>query len=269
MVLSPALVVGLLWLGFGGAHLALAGTRVRAALVARLGESGFLAPFSAVAAVTFSALSIYYAAHRFEGAPGLGLGRLAAARGVLMAVVVAGVTLAIVMDYAKSPTALFNQPIRAPRGIERVTRHPFFAGVALLALAHVLLATRLVGTVFFAGLATLAIVGAWHQDRKLLARRGEPYAGYLAATSAVPFAAIVAGRQHLVWREIPPRGIVLGLAVATGLRAVHASIFAHGGAWVIGALLLGAAFSTRRARQRARRLAAAPPGAPAKTLSRV
>lgn len=259
---SPALVVALLWLGFGGTHVLLASARVRAALVARLGERGFLALFSAVAAVTFGALATYYAAHRFEGAPGLAVGGSAAARGVLMGVVVAGVTLTFLMDYARSPTALFNQPIRAPRGIERVTRHPFFAGVALLALAHLLLATRLVGAVFFAGLATLAIVGARHQDRKLLARRGEAYAGYLAATSAVPFAAIVAGRQRFAWREIPPRGLVLGLAVAAGLRAVHASILAHGGAWVIGALLVGAAVSTRRAGQRARRRAAVPDDVP-------
>ena len=55
-----------------------------------------------------------------------------------------------------------------------MTRHPFFVGVALLASAHVLLATRLVGAVFFAGLAALAILGARHQDRKILARRGAP-----------------------------------------------------------------------------------------------
>jgi len=261
---EPAAVVGLLWLAFGGSHVLLTGARVRAALVARLGEGGFLALFSAVAAVTFGALATYYATHRFAGAPGLGLGGTPLTRAALMAVVVAGVTLAFVMDYAKSPTALFNQPIRPPRGIERVTRHPFFAGVALLALAHVLLATRLVGTVFFAGLATLAIAGAWHQDRKLLLRRGAPYAGYLAATSALPFAAILAGRQRLVWREIPFRGVVVGLAIAAGLRAIHASIFAHGGAWVIGALLLGAAFSTHQAWQRARHLASPPPGVPAR-----
>ena len=142
-----------------------------------------------------------------------------------------------------------------------MTRHPFFVGVALLASAHVLLATRLVGAVFFAGLAALAILGAWHQDRKLLARRGAPYAGYLAVTSAVPFAAIVARRQHLAWREIPPRGLVLGLALAAALRAVHASIFAHSGAWVIGVVLAGAVLSAGRAWRRAQRVAGTQPGA--------
>jgi len=259
--LPPAATVALLWLVFGGAHVGLASARVRAALVARLGEGGFLALFSAVAAVWFGALVSYYATHRFAGAPGLALGRFAGARLVLMSLAVAGVTLTFLMDYAKSPSALFKPPIRAPRGVERVTRHPFFVGVALLASAHLLLATRLVGTVFFAGLAALAILGAWHQDRKLLARRGAPYAGYLAVTSAVPFAAIVARRQRLAWREIPPRGLVLGLAVAAALRAVHASIFAHGGAWVIGVVLAGAALSAGRAWRRAQRVAGTLPGA--------
>jgi len=71
------------------------------------------------------------------------------------------------MDYAEvAERALQTAHPRAAR-VERVTRHPFFVGVALLASAHLLLATRLVGTVFFAGLAALAILGAWHQDRKL------------------------------------------------------------------------------------------------------
>jgi uncharacterized membrane protein len=261
--LGPALTVALLWVVFGGTHVGLATARVRAALVARLGDAGFLALFSGVAAVSFSVLASYYATHRFAGAPGLALGRSTGVRLGLMAVVVTGVTLTFLLDYARSPTALFDQPIHAPHGIERVTRHPFFAGVALLALAHVLLAAHLVGTVFFAGLAALASAGAWHQDRKLLGRRGGPYGGYLAATSALPFAAILAGRQRLVWREIPPRGLLLGLAAAAALRAVHASIFAHGGAWVIGVLLAGAAISTRRAWLRAQRLAATPPGVPA------
>src|SRR4030095_11369959 len=96
------------------------------------------------------------------------------------------------------------------RGIEKITRHPFFAGVGLFALAHALLATRLAGTVFFGGLLLLVVVGSWHQDRKLLARRGAPYAAYLANTSAVPFAAVLSGRQQLNWSDVAARGVALG-----------------------------------------------------------
>ena len=84
-----------------------------------------------------------------------------------------------------------------------MTRHPFFVGLALFGAAHALLAPRLVGAVAMGSLALFAGVGAWLQDRKLLALRGEDYCDYLAVTSAIPFAAILAGRQRLVWGELP------------------------------------------------------------------
>src|SRR5207249_2578245 len=125
------------------------------------------------------------------------------------------------VTYPGSPYDQFGRRlVRVPRGIERVTRHPFFAGLALFALAHALLATRLVGTIQFGGLALLAIAGSWHQDAKLLARRGEPLAEYLSATSWLPFAAIAAGRQRLVWRELSLGAVAVGLAIAAGLRLV-------------------------------------------------
>lgn len=255
MELEPAVTVGLLALLFAATHIGLATRRVRGALVARLGEGGFFALFSGVAAALWAAMVAYYAAHRFAGALGLGLGASAAAHWVLMGVVVAGVMLmaAGLLVYPSLPTALFDQPIRAPRGIERVTRHPFFAGVALLGGAHVLLATHLVGTVLAAGLTALAVAGARHQDAKILARRGSAYADYVAATSAVPFAAMIAGRQHLVWRELPYAALAAGLVAALGLRAVHAGIFAHGGLWVIGALVGGGALASWQSWRRARR----------------
>src|SRR5262249_60253032 len=107
------------------------------------------------------------------------------------------------------PYALANDAAREPRGLERITRHPFLVGVALTAGAHALLAPHLIGTVFSAGLLALALGGAWHQDRKLLARRGHPFAAFLAATPLVPFAAIVSGRQRL-----PPRPPPLGSPAA-------------------------------------------------------
>src|SRR5262249_59741877 len=110
----------------------------------------------------------------------------------------------------------------------RITRHGFFAGLALFALAHALIAPHLIGTVGFAGLALVPIIGARHQDAKLLARGGKPYADYLAATSAVPFAAILSGRQRLVWSERPLRGFATGVMVAGGLRRVRGPLVAHG-----------------------------------------
>ncbi|TMA76468.1 MAG: hypothetical protein E6J71_15185 [Deltaproteobacteria bacterium] len=257
--MEPALTAALLWLVFGATHVGLATRRVRAALVARLGEHGFTALFSVVASAAFAVAIAYFAAHRNEGATGLALAHVAALRWTLMAVSVTGIVLVSAgsATYVGSPYDLFAGRVRAPRGIERITRHPFFAGLALFALAHALLATRLIGTVGFAGLALVTIVGARHQDAKVLARAGKPYADYLAATSAVPFAALLAGRQRWVWSELPLGAFATGLAVAVVLRAVHGSIFAHGGAWVIVSVIGGAAIFTWQSARRARRLGAA------------
>jgi uncharacterized membrane protein len=240
----------------------LATASVRGRLVGRLGQHGFLAVFWAIAALSFTALVVFYAAHRLEGASGPDLGRDPGLRGVLMAVIVLGVVLGAygLADYPRLPTALFAQTVRGPRGVERITRHPFFVGTALFAGAHVLLATRLVGTVFFAGFALLAVLGARHQDRKLLAARGEAYARYLAVTSTVPFAAILSGRQAAAWGEISVVVAAVGLGVAFVLRVVHDSLFAHGGTWIVVALLAGALQATVQRLRRARRAGARVPG---------
>ena len=132
--MASVLGVTALWLVFGGTHIGLATRRVRVGLVSRLGERGFVALFSLIAAVSFSVLVHYYTLHRFDGPPGLALGAVPALRRTLMAVVVVGIVLiaASLVVYPRSPMALFNKTVRAPRGIERVTRHALFVGVALL-----------------------------------------------------------------------------------------------------------------------------------------
>lgn len=253
--MTPAAVVAVLWLLFGGSHIGLAAVRGR--LVARLGEIGFTVLFYLVAAVSFAALVTYYAGHRFDGVAGIGLAAVPAARWALLAVAVFGLALCApaLTTYARMPSALFGQPLRGVRGIERVSRHPFFAGMALFALAHLLLATHLVGTVFFTGLALLATAGAWHQDRKLLARRGPAYASYVASTSFIPFAAIIVGRQPLLWRELPLRAFAVGLALAGAARLWHGALFAGGGWWIVAAVVGGGTVAGINAWRRARRFA--------------
>jgi uncharacterized membrane protein len=262
--MAPALEMALLWLLFAGTHVGLGIRPVRTPLVARLGEFGFSLVFSAVAAATFTALVTFYASHRFEGAPGPDLGSVPVLRWMLIGAVVVGVVLAVagVHVFPSSPMALFrDRSAPAPRGLERITRHPFFAGAALLGIAHALLATRLVGTVAFSGLALLAGAGSWHQDRKLAKQRGPAYVDYCAATSAVPFAAILGGRQRLALRELPLGALAAGLAAAFLLRARHATLLSNGGAWVIGATVGGAAVLTIVSWWRARN-ARAKTGAP-------
>src|SRR5438093_625966 len=140
-------VLGLtaLWLVFGGMHIGLATCRVRDGLVSRLGERGFLALFSLIAAVSFSVVVHYYTLHRFDGPPGLDLG-------------------------------------------------------------------------------------------------------------TVPLGALVAVRHGLAWQERPVGALAVCGVLAVLLRTGHGSIFAHGGAWGIGAVrgaaALGGVLSARRVGRR-------------------
>jgi len=255
--MDPAVGMAALWLVFVGTHIGLTTRAIRTRLVARLGEWGFNLAFSAVAIVLFAVAVHYYAAHRGTGPAGLALADVPLARGGLIGVIVIGTTLMVgsFATYSRSPYALFSsRPIDGPYGLERITRHPFLVGVTLMALAHALLARWMIGTVFGLGLALLGIAGSLHQDRKLLARKGASYAAYLDATSAVPFAAIAAGRQRLVWRELPVTGLVAGLAITAGLRAVHDSIFASGGAWAIGVVTASVSLITLETWLRVRRI---------------
>ena len=263
--MEPALAVALVWLVFAASHIGLASPRIRSPLVARLGRWGFQGLFVAVASLAWTLAVSTYAALQHEGAAGLALGRFEPARSLLVGAVVLGVVLmaSAFADYGRSPYALAGERAREAHGLARVTRHPFFVGMLLFAGAHALLATRLVGTLAMGGLALLAGLGAWHQDRKLLVLRGETYADYLATTSAVPFAAILAGRQRLVLSELPVALPLVGLALAYALRAVHAGVFAHRGAYVIGAVVGGALFiligEWRRERRTRRAHALGPP----------
>ena len=250
--MAPSMTVGLVWLVFGGTHVGLATRAIRGRLVARLGEGGFVAFYSLIAALSFTALVGTFAVLRDEGAAGLGIPSFL--RPGLIAVIACGIVLAVagIVPYPSSSYALFRTTSKPePRGLERISRHPFFAGTALLGVGHALLASRMTGVVFFGALALFAFAGAWHQDRKLLATRGSDHAALVGQTSIVPFAAILTGRQRVVVRELPLGALALGGAAAWALGGpAHASIFAHGGAYVVIAVLGGAALASLQAWQR-------------------
>lgn len=237
------------WLLLGGTHLVLVlGLPLRARLARRLGEQGFVAMFSAVAALSSGVLAIAVARFGGDGPAGLALGRLPLARGLLVALALSGLTLAIagLLNYARSPMAVFRTRLNPAAGIERITRHAFFMGLALFAAAHALLAPTLALCIYFAGFAVLAAGGALLQDRKLLTRHGAPYAHYLAVTSAVPFAALIQRRQTWVAGDRVLRTLALSGALALVLLAAHPLWSAFHGAPLAGLIAVGGVFATAR-----------------------
>lgn len=243
--MEPALLVAATWLAFFGTHLGLAFGPVRSGLVGRLGDRGFVLLFSAVAAASFALWVFTTASVRLEGLPGLALAANPAVHAAALVAIVVGVAIVAgsYATYPSSPMALLADRVRDPRGVERVTRHPFFAGLALFAGAHVLLVPTLAQAVFFAGLVVHSVLGAAHQDRKLSARLGAPYQAFLARTSSVPFAAILGGRQRFAAEDQPWIAYAVGALVALGLRPLHAHLFDYGGLWIVAAVVAIAALA--------------------------
>jgi uncharacterized membrane protein len=155
--------------------------------------------------------------------------------------------------YWDSPTAILMNRVRPARGLERVSSDPFFAGLTLLAGAHILLARRATDVVFFAGFIALAVVGTLHQGGKLRARYGASYDEYLAQTSSVPFAALLRGKQRFASGEMPYVTLALGALVAYALVRLHTGILAMHGLPIIvtavgGSALIGVITNLRAAR---------------------
>lgn len=250
--MEEGLVTALLWLLFGGTHVGLTMRPVRRHLVSRLGEAGFIAVYSVIAIVTFAVLVHYVALHRFTDPHASFLVSIPPVRGALIALSVLGFSLfiAAVLVYPGLPMATFRHRVRPVRGVQQITRHPFFSGIALWAAAHVLLAPSAVTFVFFLGVIVLAFAGGMHQDRRLIEEMGEPYRAYVAATSFWPLVAVITKRQKITWREQPWFGYAVGLGVSLGLYQVHGHIFDHGGAYVIAVVSIGSVIAILQAKLR-------------------
>jgi uncharacterized membrane protein len=251
--MEEGLVTALLWLLFGGSHIVLTLGPVRRPLVGLLGETGFIVVYSAIAITTFAALAHYVALHRFVEPQSSLLVTIPPVRGALIALSVAGFSLfiAAVLVYPRFPMATFRHRVTSVRGLQQITRHPFFSGIAIWATAHALLAPTTVTFVFFLGVIVLAWVGGLHQDRRLVAEMGEPYRAYVAATSFWPFVAVATRRQKVVWPEQPWLGYAAGLGVSLALYRVHPHIFDRGGAYVIAFVSVGSIIAILSSRARA------------------
>lgn len=218
------LAVALLWALFAATHVAPSSEQLRARLVARLGERGFLGAYSLLAFAAFVPLVWFYLANRHEGAllwaiPLGGAGRWALYAGQAVAWTIAVAGLA-----SPSPATVGlpeDRRPREPRGVHRITRHPLFMGLGLSGLLHLPANGFASDVAFWAGFPLFAIVGCAHQDaRKRAAQPG--YADWIARTSFLPFAG--AGALRGV-RELAPVIVVSGIAVTIVLRWLHPLLF--------------------------------------------
>jgi uncharacterized membrane protein len=186
---------------FIGIHLGIAGTLLRDRAIAILGESGYRASF---AIATLIGLGWLVAA--YNRAPYLlTWGMPEWWKPIAIILMLPAALLVVIGLTTPNPTAVAQEGRvgQPPRGIVRVTRHPFLTGVGLWALVHLIANGDVASLLFFATWAIVALAGTVSIDakrRRLLgAAAWEPFAGQ---TSIVPFAAIAARRNQFIAREI-------------------------------------------------------------------
>jgi len=213
------------WILFGGGHLLLSSRPVRGALIGRLGPQPFRGVYSLMALGTFALLVWAYAGSKHTGPLLWNLATVPGIRRLSVALTAVGLTLVVAAFFQPKPTDMVPSAGKRAAGLARITRHPAFAALGLVACSHMLLNSHLSDVVFWAGFPIFTWFGCRDIDARKRAADPEGLADYFAETSLVPFAAIAAGRNRLVLSELPVVGLVAG-AVVTGLvYRFHTSLF--------------------------------------------
>lgn len=209
---------------FVATHLAIAGTGLRAILVAKTGEKLYLALYSLIAAA-----AIVWLASAWGRAPYVPLwGQRHELAHPAATLVLLAFLFAVIGLTTRSPTAVGGGALVAAdsaRGIVRVTRHPFLWGVALWAIAHLLVNGDAASLVLFGALLVLALAGTVSIDARRRAAHGEAWARFAAVTSNVPFLAIIQGRNSLQAGEIGWWRAGVALLAYGAVLYWHAALF--------------------------------------------
>jgi uncharacterized membrane protein len=106
------------------------------------------------------------------------------------------------------------EPDAGPGPAAVVTRHPVVWAFLLWAASHIPPNGDVVSLILFGGMLLLAIAGLAVLDRRARLRLGEAlWHQRAAATSLVPFAAVLGGRARLVWSRRLLVSVAIALAV--------------------------------------------------------
>lgn len=201
---------------------------LRAPLVARLGNGGFALLYSAVALA-----SLGWAVQLWRAIPQDRLwvvpewAYVAALAAMLFAAI-----LFVGSMTSPNPALMGMTAGGSPRGVQRITRHPMMWSFAIWAIVHMVLSADSRTLVLAGGILTLALFGAWMQDKKK--RAALPgYGAHIAATGFLPFGAQLRGRA--AWGSALP-GLVAFIG-GVGLWALI--IWAHPLVIGVPALRLG------------------------------
>lgn len=207
---------------FTGGHFLLSSRHVRARLVAALSEPRFLALYSVIMLLSFGWLIVSYlrAPLQLLWATPAWAHDFALWLMPFAFVLLAG---ALRPDNPTAVGTLGKRNVPLPAFVA-ITRHPFLWAATLWAVVHIPANGDLASLILFGSLLILALAGTFAIDAKLRARDPQRWKKLAAATSNVPFAAVLAGRAKLVPTALL-RPLVIGIALYVIVLYSHRWIF--------------------------------------------
>ncbi len=210
-------------LAFVVTHFGLSHPPVRSRLVAALGQWPFRGLYSVIALATLVGAGAVLWSHRALGPE---LWRLPGwlVLGLALPLMLVAVMLLVFAFAAPSAASMIPGSYEA-RGMLRITRHPMNIGLTCFGLAHLLGHGNLGDASFFAAFVVVGLAGAAHQDRRLAAEGGAPMRQFQRETSLLPFAAILAGRNRIEWRELSLPVAGLAVLLWAALLGLHGRLF--------------------------------------------
>ena len=227
MIMQSETTILFWWLMFGGSHIIGSSVPVRTFVIRRIGILGFKTIYSLVALATFIPLCYFYFTHRHAGTLLYSAGyyiKLLAQFLMLGSIFVLLQSL-VTPNPMTTMAELTGRVVRKGVGIQRVTRHPQNFAFALFGLAHLLANPYIGDWIFFGGFIVYGIVSGAHQDRRLHATGSAQVKQFQADTGAIPFAAIISGRQRLAPSEYHPPAMAAAIVLFILMRLLHPMLF--------------------------------------------
>lgn len=214
--MSPLAQLMLATAAFVGTHFLLSHP-LRAALVRRAGETGFLGIYSVVAAITLGWLAwtawVMPSLTPYWVGPSWFYDWAAPLLMLLASILLVGANIG--NPAMPNPNAAASI-VRSATGVFAITRHPMNWAFIIWALTHIVLSGGPANLVIAGGILILTFFGSLLQDRKKQSLMGDAWRGWEARTSFIPFAAILDGRipPKAVWPGVIPLfgGFILWLA---------------------------------------------------------
>ena len=207
-------------LGFIVSHLGMSGSPLRSVLQERLGADGYLGAYSVV---SFAALGLMiYGYGQISQADMIWYATPSLIK-VTKVVILVALVLIVMGLMTANPTAVKAEAAleKEITGMLKITRHPVQWGLLLFAIAHLIVNGDVASLWLFGTLATLSFVGMFSMDARRRKEIDPRWQSFMAQTSMLPFAAVVAGRQKLSAADIAWMGLAAGLALYALIYFFH------------------------------------------------